>query len=624
MPTIISGTGLLNPSSSILGNHGPGIPFVNTFKPRPDAGSQDNKFLVAINLDIRKLNSLINKFNISMLKDNKLQFLHEIYQHQAMINNKYPPTTMSKYPEYREEIHFKLYKKMKLHFAALGITSLKNALVVHLTPQKSNTDPSEIFSEMLANMAPEKTIKMARILEAGALFSRSAFRRLYRRQEEPEYSEYQHFLSQYSIEFLGGTNSKNYKLSSNTDNTSFVLKLGNQLNKPSSAEEKLRTHSLRGSLTTVYAERRAIFKDATGLTVSRTLSCTQFCPGGNLLNYARDYENNARIDTALSLFRQMAEILNKIQGEGCAFTDMKNENWLIDGDGKPLISDTKSFIFANAKGELSYQSMMDQWYEILATSYMKPPEFSTWMSKPFSVDKMHSFLLGKNLYQFLTKCSDRYLHLRNDEQQYDFSDAIFNGEQGNKLKELIKQMICTKPDIRISVNDVLSQLIHIEVAPTQRMCRNLLAEIQEHCFGEHDAKMDAFIKEQNLNIRNAIDIKAIKSIKDELTKIRDHLEQLSALELHTIIKDFRDQASFYTVGMNEKADRLEQAMICVSVLQRHAIITEKSPEAQQVRKQLASHRFFWNQGVEVNQDGTINEEYAANSYKAYREKCNSK
>ena len=76
--------------------------------------------------------------------------------------------------------------------------------------------------------------------------------------------------------------------------------------------------------------------------------------------------------------------------------------------------------------------------------------------------------------------------------------------------------------------------------------------------------------------------------------------------------------------MNEKADRLEQAMICVSVLQRHAIITEKSPEAQQVRKQLASHRFFWNQGVEVNQDGTINEEYAANSYKAYREKCNSK
>jgi len=569
----------------------------------------EQAFVDAVNIDIDQLNVLIQDYNASKSMDEKTQLLQKIIHEQQEIDNKYPPDIMGNCASYREAIYIKFYKELILNRHLLA---LKNN-------QEEHVDTDLTSAQLLVNMSPEKSSQLLGILLKGAQFNRQDYVKLYNGENNPEALAFKTFLGNHTLTFLGGSNSKNFKITPKVG-LAMVLKIDNRLNMPKSAEAHLKKHSLQQVLTRVYTERQATFIDEVGSVLTRTLLITEFCDKGNLETHSTTCPDNpTRIKSALQLYKQMGTILEHIRDDDCAFPDMKNTNWLVDQDGKLRISDTKSFVFSkNDVFDLKCHS--NRWYKFLRTDYMNPPELST--PPPFSVDKLHAYLFGKNLYQYLTRCNHNYLNHRNDEQQYDFSAAVFKSEQGRLLKELLKKMIKINPEHRISVREASSMLTHIEQYPqikaAQDQCRAVLSKFVGQEFGKKDIVFLNYIQTKEAEIAAETDLVKLNAIRLELAKVYKNISGVETRAIHDIIDSFRRRSHFFTVGMKAKARRIEEATSKVPMEDRHAIMTKASIDTDGVKKALASHRHFWSRGKELNKDGTLNPKCVAKSFIHYQ------
>ena len=141
---------------------------------------------------------------------------------------------------------------------------------------------------------------------------------------------------------------------------------------------------------------------------------------------------------------------------------MKNANWLVDSSGKPRVADTKSFLYSASEG----QGDKNRWRSLCSSPFMNPVELATapQTNLPESVDKIHVYMLGKNLYQYLTQCQSEYLYNKNS-NFFDFSAPIFSSEQGKQLQKLILQLSAPYADERPSLAEALIQLSNIQGPP---------------------------------------------------------------------------------------------------------------------------------------------------------------
>ena len=158
---------------------------------------------------------------------------------------------------------------------------------------------------------------------------------------------------------------------------------------------------------------------------------------------------------------------------------MKNSNWLIE-DRILLIADDKSFRRQNADGSLDVFSDRSQWYgDILKSPQYMPPEVNT--IDPISVEAMHVYTLGKNLYEFLVLDPD-YLNQSyfkiTEGRELNFKYEVFRIEpEGSLLKQLIANTVRSEPGERISLQEGLAQLEHIQFIRSLRMdIPNMLKE----------------------------------------------------------------------------------------------------------------------------------------------------
>ena len=701
-----------------------------------------------------------------------------------------------------EELIKTLSEKMQLNTSDVddeSITSLNDTSSVEdlEAPTEKISDPTtslNICADVLIHMSPEKISILLGILSKGKQFNEHDFRSLYKKKEKPAYETYQQFLNQHSIRFLGGVNSIHFKITSRKDHSAYSLKIENRLRTPKNAETHLREHSLYDVLSTVFVERLVACKVKKETIITSALLLTNFCQGKKpQAHSARCSNDNDRIKSALHIYHQMAIILYKIQQDGCAFPDMKNSNWRVDNNNILQIADTQSFAFMDEEGRLDCTIPANTGYTLQRTRYISPPELFTQMDYPPSVEKIHSYMLGKNLYQYLTKCSSRYLAKVNDASLFNFSAAIFQTAQGKRLKDLIKSMVnSTNPSKRITMDKALLQLKQIKIAPLQHECHMLLekikatypeeqdlemndffrkrqavlaridneaelielkrelniilvqfdndhtmrdiqnklldiktnvkktagmqkklnniraeiyqipitarkkdspvelgllqtisslytdfqryqechnfllemqrvsskknaiyfdrkiselyntetldnvdtfkqqvqrdfimlechtclTEINRYKFGALDKAVDEFIKQKNSALSTAKNLDEMHNILYSLrATLREARNNVTLMRIREIISEFRDNALFYTVGMNTKANRIEQMMALVPVEERPHIMRGRTPEAINVQKALASHRHYWKQGQEINRDGSINEDHAAASFK---------
>ncbi len=353
-------------------------------------------FCNEINEKFSVINKLIEEYNTEKKEQQRLEKLNALYLEQKKLMHTTPPKAIALFPAYIEQMLDQFFKALKDQFTSLGIDSLS---------ETTKPDPTLIGSlpEIIANMPPEKIDRLLSILSQGELWKINQLQQLYE-PYEIEYDEYQEFLKSHTISFLGGGNSKNFKVTNTLTGKIFILKVDERLGTIKTAEMYLRERSLKNVLTKVYAERSGKILNAEKKNVVKTLIVTDFCQGSDLESLAEQtLSDEKRLELALIIYSQMATILTNIVNDGNAFPDMKNANWLIENDSL-FIADCKSFVFINNQHEINFNLPQNRFLGYISTKFLNPPE--KW---PLIADSLHAYMFGKNLYQFLTNCTQDYL-----------------------------------------------------------------------------------------------------------------------------------------------------------------------------------------------------------------------
>ncbi len=578
----------------------------------PIADSTD-LFRLPVNENIANLNKLINAYNTITNKDDKLNKLKEIHHYRKMMDDKYQPEYMAGSVDYQKQIHVVLFNALKKEFSNFGDSlpveglNQKSVTTQHTTPRSVDA-----LSGMITNMPPEKASKLLAILLLENTAEISRYMTQLYNKKEPGYKEYAQFLSGHSVEYLGGGNSRNFKITARADQSTLVLKIDNRLNMPKAAASQLREGALSDVLTLVATERQVTCLQK-GKPITRTMLTTEYCEGSDLETYAK---KDLHKTSALNLFHQMGHILERTRQAGFAWPDSKNSNWMVD-NGVLRISDTKAFLPA-ADGMVNQQRIELEGYGLLRTPYISPPEFYSNRNPNFNVDKMNSYLMGKNLYAYLTG-SIGGLRNRHDAEKYDFTAPIFNTKQGQCFKELIQKMVKPNAADRISVESALFELSR----HTRNELNELLSQIKSHGFGKDDEQMNAFIAEKTNKIEQTTTVDALATINQELNALLDNLKASPAKKIQATIQSFRENARFYTIGMKTKADKIEQA-VCSEIknmpleqrINWRPVMTAAAPT--DLHKALASNRHVYGLKLYTKEDGSIDEKKAAKSFKEFK------
>ena len=421
--------------------------------------------------DVDKLNIFIDQLNEAQDKAIQLSLLSNIYQQKQAIDNKYPHHYIVNYPSYRETMLVEWPDAFKTQCEKLGTKIPHDAMLhVGLIPAPS---PLTTLSEIVANMTPDEISVIFQTLADGEEFNSSAFLTIVDELNTPNAEAFIQFFSQHTIDYLGGENTRNFKITA-VDGSAFVLKANYGEQGPKDAEAYLRAHSLKDTLTPVHMERRGWYTFS-GEAIASSLIISDYCTNGNVKEYNAGphlVRHEEKIESSLLVFRQMAAILLNVQKDNIAFLDMKNSNWLVNDQGSLRIADTKSFVFASAEGLINFNTSENLWYTMQTTRHMDPPELDPQV--PSSIDAMHTFMLGKNLYQCLSSCDDMDLLGRHDGDRYSFKAPIFSTTKGQQLQQLIKKMIKYDPSERITMSEALAELIQIQT-PTKLSALTLQA-----------------------------------------------------------------------------------------------------------------------------------------------------
>ncbi len=290
-----------------------------------DNDPQLSIFIIQVNQDISAINNLITLYNQPNLPSSAFQIIKKLYQYKLHLDHKYPENLVSRCSAYRDIILTYFHKLLRRHAHQLGIMSL-SVLKKSFSPiqHPQHAEDYNDLAELLTNMTQEKANILLSILSLGAQWDPKALYNLYQ-PDDPLYLTYINLLSQHQITFLGGNNSKNFKVTQ-PSGRSFVLKVENHLGESKIYEQQLRNTPLSNYLAPTYAERQASCWSVTqGCQITRTICITQYYGAGNLQNHAKkhgsDYEFKAR--SALVIYKKMAHMLVEMEQYNCFFTDLK-------------------------------------------------------------------------------------------------------------------------------------------------------------------------------------------------------------------------------------------------------------------------------------------------------------
>lgn len=573
------------------------MPLLDPVNPGKLPAKEINKLLISVN-------QLIEQYNKADNDTDKKAFLKQIQQKILDIDYKYPPSHLAASPGY-QSMHAKLFKEIQYQYASLGTKSMRD------DKQKPSSLP-----EIIANMSPEKASALLKILHKGANAKLGEeLPNLYVKEDKSSEAEnFRKFLRDNTVSFLGGGNSKNFKVQNNRTGKASVLKVDNRLNTPRNVEVHLRNQSnLKEKFTPNETERQVTAELESGKTVSRTLLVTEYCTGGSVLDHGKRFGKVSElVEKTGTIFEQMAGSMLDIQEAGCIFPDAKITNWLVDDNENVRIADTKSFLFTDNSGKYLPSIPGNEHCGFIHTPIYNPPEF---YSSTIEADSTHAYILGKNLYYYAAGKFGQGA----DATKFDFNTQLFKTEKGSQFEALIKNLVKPDPQKRMSVTDAKDELFMINNPDF----RDVLTELKALKFGSNDPQMNAYIRQKQHEVNSSKAPLDRSRILVEMKSMARALEADPATrELRQIISNYRENAkSFFSIGMNAKATRIERAMGQVPLEDRKNLLS--SNKTQGVMEALASHRYFGKRGnVYKNEKGGVDPKKAATTFKKFREKFN--
>jgi serine/threonine protein kinase len=290
-----------------------------------------------------------------------------------------------------------------------------------------------------------------------------------------------HRFKNYSISAISLNNNYIYQFIHTQTNHAEIVIIENRLDRPKEIGTLLGENTVY--VKSPDATRQLSYQridSGVATMVTRNIDVLPFYKNGNLENYHEKITggDQEKVSVALNLYLQMATILSDLQYRYIAFTDMKNSNWIVDDNGQLIILDTKSMtpvepVTLDYQENLANNRWYGGYYSRVGTPNVNPEEF---YSEKFNADSLHVFILGRNLYQFLTGVESRYFQGKLAVDAYNFDRPIFKSAVGRHLAELIKQMIAPEPSKRLKLSQVMYQLQQIS-NPTETYKKELMSKI---------------------------------------------------------------------------------------------------------------------------------------------------
>jgi len=303
--------------------------------------------------------------------------------------------------------------------------------------------PSTLFKDWLEKLEPGKVLILAKeMFEKTNKFDLNSMMHLMQGEER---AQLELILNHYTIEYLGGGNSKNFMITDVLTGEKCVFKLENRMNNPDTYAKRMEgIPEVSDHLVKVFANVvTQVQGDPRGYS-ERYLQVTEFCQGHDLSTRAEEDESiEERLLVANKIYIQMIDVLAHMKNHGVFHSDMKNSNWLLDVYGNLKMADTKALCPITINdNQFSLLTLREQGFFPVTSSQICPPELMLNIlndaDTPLSVNRTTAFIFGKNLYEFLvTNSSTRtsakvteFLMAHHNGGDYDFSDPIFQTLEG--------------------------------------------------------------------------------------------------------------------------------------------------------------------------------------------------
>ncbi|MCH9756603.1 MAG: protein kinase [Gammaproteobacteria bacterium] len=614
------------------------------FQYNPVRSSKDKdiqSFLELIAPDIEALNQAIDLYNRETDSAKKLSQLQAIYSDFQRLNNGCSDEVVSGCSDYDEQVNQQLFEDMQREFEGLGVTSMQQALLPH--PLEVAVNPASP-DEVIANMPPDKMKNLVTLLFLGKRLDLNRLKTEVYRLSEPGSAAFFQFLRTHDIRSMAGTNSKNFEIveKDSEPEKRYVLQLENRLGMSMNAESYLRKNGLFDVFVPTLASRQVFyFNEDIEHMFTRNVLIAPFCDGNDLNTRLKKVTTNEeRQKAAIDMYTQMAEVFAVTEANGCVFTDAKNSNWLVDEDGNLKISDTKGFLFTNAQGQLDLadaEKKNGNYGVFIASRHTIMPE--GWENKP-AANKAHAYMLGINLYQYLTKCDEKYFMDERIDcylqvkpvERFDFSDEIFRGLPGEELKALVQGLLQTDPTSRPTVTEARETLKRMnpvrEAGHAVRKtavafeCAPLIKEIEKFrvtARGVQDVTMDTFLADMRSRMSNLKTQEEMKVLKAELNSTLDALQ-----DSEKMVKDIETSMNKWGWNRAEKGRKIGEALARVPLTERGHIAEGSTPETQAVLKAMAYHRHEWRSATEKKgREGDITKGEGAQTFKDFKAKYQS-
>ncbi|MCH9756716.1 MAG: hypothetical protein K0U37_05980 [Gammaproteobacteria bacterium] len=501
-------------------------------------------FVYDVTPKIDDLNETIDNYNLATSAEDKIALLKEIKQKYKIIDEQYPDSITSKCPDYITKIHQRVFQEI-----------IEETQTLTPTNPDELTTTQEILSHLVETMHPETVNQIAIVLSSGKEANLAALRTL-NFKTESEKTAFNAFLDEHEITYLGGANSKNFQVLNKATGAAVVLKLENRMAAPRCLESELREGEHASLFVPVHANRQVTY-ETEGERVVRGLMVTDKCDGSDLqADINRFPKVDERVKRTSFIGSQMAHHLKSLQQGNAFFRDMKNTNWLVSQSGQVQLADGKSFAYLNEANVFTRGNIQNRWFSSPSTPYMNPSECIS--GQDFSGEKAHVQMLGRDLYQYLTQCHylafyhiDPTLKLadtpvKQDASELDFSHDIFKTEDGIELEALIRGMIKTNPEDRISLEVVESKLAFLSARQTLKDVKAIKRDENNQKLNRLILRIEGLLEHPEKNAEHMHEIKLkVESIKLEL----DTLLKNTAKESEQLLKDI---SGFQKKRINKK------------------------------------------------------------------------
>lgn len=251
----------------------------------------------------------------------------------------------------------------------------------------------------------------------------------------------------FTLTSLGGANQRNWKVS-NDEGVALVFQVG------SPSQNQALVNQLEHVATNDYLST-TFFSSAFVKDTPFYLVVTDLCSGDLRHERENKFDPNdpeGTLLSAVSTFKELTSICQKLSEQGVAHIDIKLTNFLSNKEGRIVVADKKSIIKTDTQGNLvSPEGTID------TTASYAPPEWQLESKEALNAESFMTYQLGLALYDYLVLPSkesvDKPGHLI-----VDLDNPIFNSPNGRKLKELIVTMTDPLPSNRPRLAVVTAKL----------------------------------------------------------------------------------------------------------------------------------------------------------------------